>query len=157
MTTTRARKSGLPPLNARFILAMEGLGHTGYTFSKELETSEAVISNIRKGKNPPNVQLIERMLNKYEDLDPQWLMTGQGRMFRSRPEPGEEGTRAEALTILRHLDERVQKLEHLVQRSIKNQVERNVLVDEAFNGLQQQLTQLERNVTKFTKGPRRTA
>lgn len=51
-------------MNARFLLAMEGLGHTGYSFSKVLDTSEAVISNIRKGKNPPNVQLLERMLKK---------------------------------------------------------------------------------------------
>lgn len=157
MSTPRTRKSGIPALNTRFILAMEGLGHTGYTFSKELDTSEAVISNIRQGKNPPNVQLIERMLKKYEDLDPQWLLTGEGRMFRLKPEKSAEENRNEALTILRHLDARVRKLEDLMQRSIKGQLERNLLVDEAFSGLQEHLVQIERSVTKVTKGSRRTA
>lgn len=136
---------------------MEGLGYTGYTFSKELGTSEAVISNIRKGKNPPNVQLIERMLNKYEDLDPQWLMTGQGRMFRSRPGLGDEGGRTEALTILHHLDERVQKLERLMQRSIKDQEEHHAAMDETCSGFRKQLAQLERHVARLAKGARRTA
>lgn len=136
---------------------MEGLGYTGYTFSKELGTSEAVISNIRKGKNPPNVQLIERMLKKYEDLDPQWLMTGQGRMFRSRSGSREEEAGGEALTILHHLDERVQKLERLMQRSIKDQEEHHAALDETCNGFRKQLGQLERHVARLAKGPQRAA
>lgn len=134
---------------------MEGLGHTGYTFSKELGTSEAVISNIRKGKNPPNVQLVERMLNKYEELDPRWLMTGQGRMFRHLPTPEEEGAGIEVLAILRHLDERVGRIEQLVQRSIKDRAERNASVDDILHGQQQRLARLERNVSKLARSPRR--
>ena len=134
---------------------MEVLGHTGYSFSKELGTSEAVISNIRKEKNPPNVQLIERLLNKYEEIDPEWLLSGRGRMLRMRSD--QAVVESEALSILRQLDDRVKKLEGLLQRSIKNQLNRSVMVDEVFNDVQQQLVQLERNVTKVMKGPRKTA
>lgn len=153
---TLERPPRIPSLNGRFIQAMEVLGHTGYSFSKELGTSEAVISNIRKEKNPPNVQLIERLLNKYEEIDPEWLLAGRGRMLRVSTDKVVESD-PEALTILRQLDDRVKKLEGLLQRSIKNQLNRSVMVDEVFNDVQQQLVQLERNVTKVMKGPRKTA
>lgn len=134
---------------------MESLGHTGYSFSKELNTSEAVISNIRKEKNPPNVQIIERLLNKYEEVNPEWLLSGRGHMLRGRPnEMFAENT--EALLILRQLDARVKKLDGLMQRSIKNQLERSIMMDEVVNDLQQQLIQLERNVKKVMKVPHKT-
>jgi transcriptional regulator with XRE-family HTH domain len=57
---------------------MERLGYTGYSLSKALETSEAVVSNIRNGKNPPNVLLIRALLNKHEDVDADWLLSGKG-------------------------------------------------------------------------------
>ena len=42
-------------INDRFIKVMTYYGHSGYSFAKELGTSEAVISNIKKKKNPPNI------------------------------------------------------------------------------------------------------
>lgn len=138
------------------MLAMEGLGHTGYSFSKVLETSEAVISNIRKGKNPPNVQLLERMLNKYEELDADWLLSGRGSMFK-RPASSPATGGDEALQLLRAVTSRLERMEEMVQRSIRTQLERNVLTDEAVSDLQAQVEQLDKSVQKLTKAPRRTA
>jgi len=70
-------------INDRFIKAMEHLGHTGYSFSKKLGTSEAVISNIRKKKNPPNIILVQKLLNMYLDINPDWLLHGRGEMMRN--------------------------------------------------------------------------
>ncbi|HMQ77199.1 MAG TPA: helix-turn-helix transcriptional regulator [Flavobacteriales bacterium] len=141
-------------LNERFIHLMERLGHSGYSFSKELGTSEAVISNIRKGKNPPNILLVEQLLNKYEAVSAEWLLTGRGRPFkqeqeralaeppRSIPGPAADG-------------DRLVRMEELLQRSIQVQLERNVLIDETMNHLQRQVIELDRRVAGFTKARRK--
>jgi hypothetical protein len=155
--TTQPKSLRNSSLNARFIQVMEGLGHTGYSFSKILGTSEAVISNIRKEKNPPNVQLIQRLLNKYEEIDPEWLLSGRGRMLRINQAGKPEELPSEAVMILRRLDDRVKSLEGLLKNSVKNQLDRIAIVDETLNDVQDQIAHLERNEGKVKKDPRRTA
>ncbi|HEY0976585.1 MAG TPA: helix-turn-helix transcriptional regulator [Flavobacteriales bacterium] len=141
----------MPPLNARFIQVMEGLGLTGYSFSKEMETSEAVVSNIRNGKNPPNIQLVERMLKKYEEVDADWLLLGKGRMFRTTA-PSQPGTTDGEATLLKTMDDRLARIEKLLDQSIRVQLDRNILVDEVVGDIQQQIKDLDRSVDKFKKG-----
>ncbi len=62
--------------------ALEAVGLTGYSASKQLGTSEAVISNIRLGKNPPNVLLVVALLQAYPALSAEWLLRGKGAMVR---------------------------------------------------------------------------
>ncbi len=124
--------------------AMERLGLSGYALSKALGTSEAVISNIRNGKNPPNILLVHDMLKKYEELDPEWLLIGRGGMFR-RPHAGRtEDQPANQPTVFQALDGRLERMEHLIQRFIEAQMERNVLVDESVSDLEKQVSDLKR-------------
>lgn len=73
-------------INDRFIKVMDHYGHTGYSFSKKLGTSEAVISNIRKKKNPPNIILIQKLLNMHLEINPDWLLHGRGTLLRNELE-----------------------------------------------------------------------
>ena len=70
-------------LNTRFMQALEAVGHTGYSAAKHFSTSEAVISNIRHGKNPPNVLLVQALLLAYPSLSADWLLTGRGAMVKA--------------------------------------------------------------------------
>ncbi|MBK8613532.1 MAG: helix-turn-helix transcriptional regulator [Flavobacteriales bacterium] len=157
---SRAVEKKLPPLNQRFVDAMERLGLSGYALSKALGTSEAVISHIRNGKNPPNILLVQELLNKYEELDPDWLLSGRGKMFRR---PNAMGL-ADALPVSREggisvqaLDERLERMERLMQRSVEAQMERNVLVDEAVSDLEKQVGRLEKSVDTLKKDRRKSA
>ncbi|MBL8001166.1 MAG: helix-turn-helix transcriptional regulator [Flavobacteriales bacterium] len=149
----------MPDLNQRFVHVMERLGLSGYALSKALGTSEAVISNIRNGKNPPNILLVQDLLNKYEEVDPVWLLTGQGKVFRrgqgsaaqEAVVPGSEGV------SLKQLDERLERMERLLQRSIEAQLERNVLSDESVSDLEKQVDRLEKSVESLRKDRRRSA
>lgn len=141
----------MPPLNARFIQVMEGLGLTGYSFSKEMETSEAVVSNIRNGKNPPNIQLIERMLKKYEEVDADWLLLGKGRMFRTASSGSQDAPEGSS-ALLKTMDERLARIERLLDQAIRVQLDRSILVDEAVGDIQQQIKDLDRSVDKLRKG-----
>ena len=123
---------------------MEKLGHSGYSLSKELGTSEAVISNIRKGKNPPNIQLVQALLNKYEVVNASWLLTGKGSMFIGR-------TTATATDAEPEITDRLSRLERLVERSMVVQVERNMLADEAHSELEKQVLKLEKEVTRLKR------
>lgn len=61
---------------------IEYLGITPYKLAKEIYTSEAVISNVRSGKTSPSFDLLQKILNKYEVLDANWLITGSGAMLK---------------------------------------------------------------------------
>ena len=56
-----------------------------YKFSQETGVSDAVLFNIYKGKNKPSFDVIEKILNTYRSIDANWLLTGEGTMFREEP------------------------------------------------------------------------
>ncbi len=148
MTSGRPEKD-LDALNGRFIEAMEAFGHTGYSLSKELGTSEAVISNIRNRKNPPNIQLVRALLNKYLDLDPEWLLFGRGGMRKesgSRPADQDSGS-------LQAIERRMGLLEELIRRSLHTQLERSIVEDESLADLDERMASLERQLEALKKDP----
>ena len=103
-------------INDRFIKAMRHLGHTGYSFSKKLGTSEAVISNIRKKKNPPNIILVQKLLNMYLEIDPDWLLHGRGEMIRSEfPDSGADQNNTSTVEVLNDISKRMAALEKAVR------------------------------------------
>lgn len=140
----------MPDLNTRFVEAMEELGLSGYGLSRELGTSEAVISNIRNGKNPPNILLVRSLLNKYEELDPDWLLFGRGRMFRRSLEGTQRGGGGQQGTVNETL-ERLGRIEDLLRRSLAVQLERDVLVDESLSDLNRQMEEQERQLRTLRK------
>ena len=146
-------KKGIDALNVRFMQVVEAMGNTGYSVSRELSTSEAVISNIRLGKNPPNIQLVREILNKYREIDAGWLLTGEGRMFRGAKQEDEYPKDPNGPSIER-IDDKLNEIMALMRKSMAVQVERNVIVDESINALEQQVADLQRNTAASKKGRR---
>jgi hypothetical protein len=152
VTPPRAEKD-LDALNGRFIEAMESLGHTGYSLSKELGTSEAVISNIRNRKNPPNIQLVRELLNKHLELDPDWLLFGRGDMKRtSLP----TGAPAQGVTdILASIEQRIRSIDQRIDQALNVQLERTVVEDESMADLEDRISSLEKKIVALKKAPDR--
>lgn len=136
---------------------MERLGYTGYSLSKALDTSEAVISNIRKGKNPPNVLLVRALLKRHDDVDAGWLLNGKGDMFRSTPPPNvmPSTVQTEVITdgggLLGAMDARLKRIETLLERMTSLQVERDVIVDESISDLERTMRTLEQEWKEVRK------
>lgn len=152
MTPPRAEKD-LDALNGRFIEAMESLGHTGYSLSKELGTSEAVISNIRNRKNPPNIQLVRELLNKHLELDPDWLLFGRGEMKRTSLATG---TPAQAVAdVLNSIDQRMRSIDQRIEQALNVQLERTVVEDESMADLEDRISSLEKKIEALKKVPDR--
>jgi phage repressor protein C with HTH and peptisase S24 domain len=73
----------------RFVRILDHYGDTRYKFSKESGISEAVLSNIYQKKNPPKVEVLEFLLNKYKAVDGNWLLTGKGDMLKGSDSPSQ--------------------------------------------------------------------
>ncbi|MCM1300102.1 MAG: helix-turn-helix domain-containing protein [Alistipes senegalensis] len=55
-------------------------------FARILEINPAIISHILAERNKPGVDLLQKILDKFPQVSPDWLMLDRGDMFRSRGE-----------------------------------------------------------------------
>ncbi len=57
-------------------------------FADEIHVRPGTISNMMAGRNNPSLDVMRRILERYPTLNPEWLIIGQGEMWRT--EPGKE-------------------------------------------------------------------
>ena len=85
----------------------ESLGLTQEEFAKKLNTTQAVISNYERGARIPTADFLNRLTETFH-LNINWLLTGEGPMFREKEEPpparedSSEGLSPELLRALSH-------------------------------------------------------
>jgi transcriptional regulator with XRE-family HTH domain len=152
VTLSHAEKD-LDALNGRFIEAMEDLGYTGYSLSKKLGTSEAVISNIRNRKNPPNIQLVRELLNKHLELDPDWLLFGRGEMKRLALPTGIPSQ--SVADMFQNIEKRILSIDKRIDQALNVQLERTVVEDESMADLEDRISSLEKKIESLRKVPDR--
>ena len=57
-------------------------------FAETLGVARASVSHILSGRNKPSFEFLEKMMTAYPDINPEWLILGKGRPYKSgRPEP----------------------------------------------------------------------
>lgn len=67
-------------------LTMENLSPA--RFAEVMGIQRSGISHLLAGRNNPNFEFIQKMLTAYPDLNPEWLILGKGRPYKSdRPQP----------------------------------------------------------------------
>lgn len=75
-------------LNQRIIQLMVRLEHSKSSFAKALDVSLPLMTHITSGRNKPGLDLLQRILTQYEQVNPDWLLLGSGDMFRKKaPKP----------------------------------------------------------------------
>jgi transcriptional regulator with XRE-family HTH domain len=62
---------------------MENEQLTPSAFADTLQVGRAVISHILNGRNNPSLDIVTRILSKMSYINPDWLLTGQGEMYKS--------------------------------------------------------------------------
>lgn len=62
-------------------LKKEGL--TAVKFAEIMEVQPSSISHLLSGRNKPNFEFISRMLLRFPDLNPDWLINGKGDVYKS--------------------------------------------------------------------------
>jgi len=71
----------------QLFLASEGL--SAAKFAEKMEVGAPNISHLLSGRNKPGYDFIAKMLLRFPNLNPDWLLLGQGKMYRGdvRDEP----------------------------------------------------------------------
>lgn len=62
-------------------LKLEGL--TAVKFAEIMEVQPSSISHLLAGRNKPNFEFISRMLLRFPELNPDWVINGLGEMYKS--------------------------------------------------------------------------
>ena len=67
----------------RIRLIMESEQLTPSAFADKLQLGRAVISHILNGRNNPSLDVVARILSNMNNINPDWLITGNGSMYKT--------------------------------------------------------------------------
>jgi len=67
-------------MNKRFQKWLDYNDINSNKLAENINVSRATISHIMSGRNKPSVDFLHKILNKYPDLNLNWLVTGNGSM-----------------------------------------------------------------------------
>lgn len=85
-------------VNQRFMKIIDDKGYSGYRLSKEVpEITQSKLTHIRNERNEPSKELIYALLDKFPDVNIEWLLTGKGEMLKSSEETPIKGERAKVI------------------------------------------------------------
>ncbi len=73
-------------INKRIIELMVRLELNKASFARELDVSLPLITHIATGRNKPGLELLQRIMTRFEDINPDWLLLGKGEMYRQKPQ-----------------------------------------------------------------------
>ena len=63
------------------LLKEEGI--TSSKFADEIGTQRSSISHILSGRNKPGLEIIQKILSRYRNLNSEWLITGRGDIYKT--------------------------------------------------------------------------
>ena len=66
----------------RIKLIMEKENLTSAKFADRLDINRAVISHILNGRNNPSLDVVTKILNEMNYINPEWLINGKGNMYK---------------------------------------------------------------------------
>lgn len=71
-------------MNTRLELFMRSEGLTAAKLAEILSVQPSSISHLLSGRNNPNFEFISRILRMFPELNPDWIINGQGGMYRDK-------------------------------------------------------------------------
>ncbi len=69
-------------MEERFSMLLKAKNITAAKLADEIKAQPSSVSHILSGRNKPGLELIQKILNTYKDISPDWLINGKGPMFR---------------------------------------------------------------------------
>lgn len=71
-------------INKRVMHLLDVYGYTKSQFALELGISLSILTHISSGRNKPGLDMIQRILTHFNDLNPDWLLIGTGDLKREK-------------------------------------------------------------------------
>ncbi|MBI1222551.1 MAG: helix-turn-helix domain-containing protein [Bacteroidetes bacterium] len=69
-------------IGERVKLVMDASGLSKSELANTLDVSQAQLSHISSGRNKPGIDLIQKLLIKFPEIAPEWLLNGQGERLK---------------------------------------------------------------------------
>jgi transcriptional regulator with XRE-family HTH domain len=88
----------------RIELIMKSEQLTPSAFADRLQLGRAVVSHILNGRNNPSLDVVTRILSKMEYINPDWLISGNGEMYKPEYAKKSENTFQAATITQNHPD-----------------------------------------------------
>lgn len=103
-------------LNKRIIEVMVKKNHSKSSFAKAIDVSLPLITHVTSGRNKPGIELIQKVLTVFEDISPDWLILGNGDMYRSTFQmPDFSDIQAEIYRLKQNLQQQLGSLDTIKQ------------------------------------------
>lgn len=67
-------------ITERIRLIMQEYSNSPSAFADEIGVQRPAISHIMSGRNRPSLDVVMKILKAYDQINPQWLLTGEGKM-----------------------------------------------------------------------------
>ena len=71
------------PILQRVIQIIKELNLTDNQFSKRLKIAQTTMSGYLSGNRKLSLQVIESVLSEFENISAEWLLRGEGEMYKS--------------------------------------------------------------------------
>ena len=64
---------------------MKSMNLSARQFAEQIHVRPGTISNMMSGRNNPSLDVMKRIMERYTSLNPEWLILGEGEMWRTPP------------------------------------------------------------------------
>ncbi len=71
-------------INERFNILIEALHQNVRSFAQAIDKSYSAVENTCKGRTKPGYDVLDAVLRTYPQVSPDWLMKGEGEMFKAQ-------------------------------------------------------------------------
>ena len=72
-------------LNDRILTFINSLSISHATFADEIGVQRSAIAHIAKGRNRPSLDMIDKIIDRYPEVNLLWLLRGEGNMMSNTP------------------------------------------------------------------------
>ncbi len=116
---------------------------TPYTFEQRCGIANGYLKKQSRGKGSIGSEILEKIVNRYRDIEPEWLLTGRGTMLRSSdyPPAEDQGSQME--------DAPVPPTDYLV-RLLRD---KTTILENALRDKEKIIVLLEERVSNFPQKP----
>lgn len=68
----------------RLLAIMKGEGLSAKQFAEEVGIQPGTVSNILSGRNKPSLDVMQKILNRYNNIASEWLISGNEPMYKQK-------------------------------------------------------------------------
>lgn len=98
-------------IGERFAQLIESLGMNENSFAKSIDKSRSMIGFVVSGKSKPGFEFLEVVCKKFPRVSRDWLITGEGEMFKAEQGPSDSYLKEHLHTLEENFNRLASQLE----------------------------------------------